>query len=185
MLVVYYFRLFFNTNFLVREAKSRKENWIMGEFKPITTQEEFNSAIAERLSRQKESILKDYSDYDDLKKENESLKHELSDTKSVLEKNKLNSDEFNSRIEELQGKINSYELKNLKTDIALKKGIPYELAGRLVGDTEEDLMEDAKNLSNMLVRNEPVAPLASVEPIIDDEDSAYRNLVRNLDLQGE
>lgn len=71
----------------------------MGEFKPITTQEEFNSAIAERLNRQKESILKDYSDYDDLKKENESLKHELSDTKSVLEKNKLNSDEFNSRIE--------------------------------------------------------------------------------------
>ncbi|QKH79766.1 hypothetical protein FOC70_05180 [Finegoldia magna] len=56
VLVVYYCRLFFNTNFLVREAKSRKENWIMGEFKPITTQEEFNSAIAERLNRQKKAF---------------------------------------------------------------------------------------------------------------------------------
>ena len=43
------------------------------EFKAITTQEEFDKAISDRLSRQKESILKKYEGFDELQKENESL----------------------------------------------------------------------------------------------------------------
>ena len=37
------------------------------EFKPITTQEEFNAAIKARLERQESTIRKEYADYEDLK----------------------------------------------------------------------------------------------------------------------
>ena len=37
------------------------------EFKAITTQEEFDKAIQDRLARQKESIEKQYADYAGLK----------------------------------------------------------------------------------------------------------------------
>lgn len=157
----------------------------MGEFKPITTQEELNEVLKDRLNRQKESIESKYANYDELVEENKSLKEQLSDTQNILEKNKADSDSFNSQIEELKGKLNSYELKSLKTDIALKNGIPYELASRLVGETEDDLLNDAKNLSSMLTKNEPVQPLKSVETEMNKEDSAYAKLINNLDLQGE
>ena len=39
------------------------------EFKAITTQEEFDKAIADRLSRQKETILKKYEGFEEIKAE--------------------------------------------------------------------------------------------------------------------
>lgn len=45
----------------------------MSEFKPITTQEEFDAAIKERLSREKAK----YADYDQLKSLVEDLKKKM------------------------------------------------------------------------------------------------------------
>lgn len=157
----------------------------MGDFKEIKTQEELNAIIADRLKRQKETIESKYTDYDEIIEENKKLKQQLSDTNSVLEKNKVNSEQFNNQIEELKGEISSYKLKNLKTDIALKHGIPYELASRLIGNTEEEITHDAKNLSGMLSTSESVTPLKSIEDNLDNKDSGYMNLIENLGLKGE
>ncbi|WP_455257319.1 capsid assembly scaffolding protein Gp46 family protein [Peptoniphilus asaccharolyticus] len=158
----------------------------MGEFKPITTQEEFDAAIAERLKRERKTIEDKYKDYETLESENQSLKKQLSETQEVLEKNKTDSESFTKQIEELTGKISGYELKDLKTAVALKHGIPYELASRLVGTDEESLTNDAKSLSQMITQTEPIAPLKSVEPQqISGQDSAYMQLVDNLNLEGE
>ena len=42
----------------------------MADFTPIATQEELDRIIQDRLSRQKESIEKQYADYETLKAEN-------------------------------------------------------------------------------------------------------------------
>ena len=157
----------------------------MGDFKEIKTQEELNAIIADRLKRQKETIESKYKDYDEIIEENKKIKTQLSDTNSVLEKNKVDSEQFNNQIEELRGELNSYKLKNLKTNIALKHGIPYELASRLIGDTEEEIVDDAKNLSGMLSISESVTPLKSTEDNLDSKDSGYMNLIENLGLKGE
>lgn len=155
----------------------------MGEFKPITTQEEFDAAIAERLKRERKTIE---DKHQAALSENESLKKQLSETQEVLEKNKTDSESFTKQIEELTGKISGYELKDLKTTVALKHGIPYELASRLVGTDEESLTNDAKSLSQMISQTEPIAPLKSVEPQqTSGQDSAYMHLVDNLNLEGE
>lgn len=39
------------------------------EFKPINTQEEFDERIAARLQRERDSVTKNYADYEQLKKQ--------------------------------------------------------------------------------------------------------------------
>ena len=156
------------------------------EFKAITTQEEFDKAIADRLSRQKESILKKYEGFDELQKENESLKTQLGEANKALDKSNKDIEGFNSQIEELNGKVGQYELSKMKTTIALQNGIPYDLAGRLQGEDEASILEDAKSLATFIGQKDPVAPLASTEPKgVGGEDSAYKALLENLNLEGE
>lgn len=155
----------------------------MAEFKAITTQEEFNAAITDRLQRQKETIEEKYKDYDDILAENANLKKELADNKSALEKSTTDMSGLTSQIEELTGKVNGYELEKMKTTIALQNGIPYGLASRLVGTTEDEIEKDAKSLTSMISQKQP-APLKSTEPS-EIKDSGYKSMLNNLNLEGE
>lgn len=158
----------------------------MSEFKAITTQEEFDEAIKERLQRQKESIEKEYADYAELKARNTELETELGTVKTTLSEQNDKTADYDKDISELNAKIAEYETANLRTQIALKHGIPFNLAGRLVGDDEASITEDAKQLSELVGSQEQTAPLKNVEPSLGDgKDGAYKNLVENLNLEGE
>jgi hypothetical protein len=73
----------------------------------------------------------------------------------------------------------------MKTKIALQYGIPFDLAGRLVGEDEESLTKDAENLASLVKQREPIAPLKNVEPQVGEKDVAYKSLLENLNLEGE
>jgi|LSQX01.1.fsa_nt_gb septal ring factor EnvC (AmiA/AmiB activator) len=157
----------------------------MSEFKPITTQEEFDKAIQERLNRQKETIEKQYADYAEIKARNQELETEVGTLKAALAKSNEKAGKYDKDISELNAKIAGYETANMRTKIALQHGIPYELASRLVGEDEESITADAKKLAELIGSKEPIPPLKDVEPKIDDKDSAYKSLLENLNLEGE
>lgn len=46
--------------------------------------------------------------------------------------------------------IKNYEKRNRKVQIAMETGIPYELADKISGDTEDDMQKDAKTLAGFL-----------------------------------
>jgi hypothetical protein len=156
----------------------------MAEFKAITTQEEFNAAISERLIRQKETIEANYKNYNDIVAENERLKNELAENKSALENSTIKLNSLTNDLEEMTTKVNGYELEKMKTTIALQNGIPFGLASRLVGSTEDEILQDAKSLSEMVSQQKNTAPLKSTEPV-DLKDSGYKSLLGNLNLEGE
>lgn len=155
----------------------------MAEFKVISTQEEFDAAIADRLQRQKETIEAKYEDYEQLVNENKSLKHELADSKSALEKTNADVSSLNTQLEALTGKVSDYEIEKLKTTIALQNGIPYSLASRLIGTTEDEILKDAKSFASMVSQTTQVAPLRDPESSL--KDNGYRSLLENLNLEGE
>ncbi len=148
-------------------------------FKEITTQEEFDAAIQERLDRQKESLLKQYEGFEAIKEENENLKNQVNTLQSEIEKTKGYSDE----IAELTGKVKDYELNSLKTKYAMENGIPFKFAGRISGNTEEEIKADAESLSEIFkIQSKP--PLKSTEnKNVGGEDMSYRNMLK--DLKGE
>lgn len=149
----------------------------MSEFKPITTQEEFDAAIKARLSREKEK----YGDYDQLKSRVTELEEENVSLKSTIEANKQSKDDSEKQIEEMQKQIAGYETANLRTRIALQNGLPYDLAERLQGIDEESLKADAERLASFIKPVEPVAPMRNLEPALEkNENTSYKNLVQGL-----
>ncbi len=155
------------------------------EFKPITTQEEFDKAIQERLNRQKETLEKQYEDYETIKAKNQELETEVSTLKTALAESNEKAGKYDKDISDLNAKIAGYETANMRTKIALQHGIPYELASRLVGEDEESITADAKKLAELVGQKDPIAPLKDLEPKVDDKDRAYKSLLENLNLEGE
>ena len=142
----------------------------MSEFKPITTQEEFDAAIKGRLSREKEK----YGDYDQLKSLVEDLKKENVDLKSTIEANHQSKEDADKQLEVLQNQIAGYETASLRTRIALQHGLPYDLADRLRGTDEE-------SLASFVKPTEHFAPMRNLEPTLEKtENTSYKNLVQGL-----
>lgn len=149
-------------------------------FKAITTQEEFDKAIQERLARQKESIEKQYADYAGLKAKNTELETEIGALKTTLSETGQKTENYDKDIAELNAKIAGYETANMRTKIALQHGIPHDLASRLVGEDEKSITEDAKKLAELVKQKYPVPPLKSTEPDGDGKDAAYKQLLSGL-----
>lgn len=152
----------------------------MSDFKPIETQEAFDEAIRERLKREGDTIRKEYEGY--LSPEAEAEKYEgyLSE-KDVQEKYKgyLSPEEA----EKKDAAIKGYELKEKRVKIALSEGIPYELSGKITGETEEEMKKDAKTLAGFLKKGSPY-PDYTPEPTT--KDSKYAAMKKMLeDLKGE
>ena len=154
----------------------------MSEFKPITTQEEFDAAIKGRLSREKEK----YVDYDQLKSRVAELEEENVGLKATIEASNQSKADADKQLEDLQNQIAGYETASLRTRIALKHGLPYDLADRLQGNDEESFEADAERLAGFMKPVSKIAPVKSTEPIVpkeDDDRTMYRNLVQNLSIE--
>ena len=136
----------------------------MSEFKPITTQEEFDAAIKGRLSREKEK----YGDYDQLKSRIAELEEENVGLKSTIEDTNQSKADAERQLEGLRHQIAGYETASLRTRVALQHGLPYDLADRLQGNDEESFKADAERLAGYIKKSQPVAPIRDSEPQVGD-----------------
>jgi hypothetical protein len=123
------------------------------EFKIIETQEDFDKAIQKRLARAEREAAEKFQEYlapdqvEKLKKEyEEKLKKAEEDLNAAKEK-MASHDQI---VADLTTRATTAEDKLLKGRIANDAGIPYELAGRLVGNNEEELKKDAEQLASYL-----------------------------------
>lgn len=152
----------------------------MSEFKPITTQEEFDVAIKGRLSREKEK----YGDYDQLKSRVAELEEENVGLKSTIEATNQSKVDADKQLEELQSQIAGYETASLRTRVALQYGLPYDLADRLQGTDEDSFKADAERLAGYIKKSQPVAPIRDSEPVLEKtEDTLYKNLIQGLEIE--
>lgn len=152
----------------------------MSEFKPITTQEEFDNAIKERLAREKSK----YSDYDQLKSRVTELEEENVGLKSTIEASNQSKAAADNQLEGLRHQIAGYKTASLRTRIALQHGLPYDLADRLQGTDEESFKADAERLAGFMKSAQPVAPVKETEPVLEKtENTLYKNLIQGLEIE--
>lgn len=138
----------------------------------------------ELIKKIEESIGTEFVPRTEFNAKNEELKKlekQAGDLNSTVETLNAEKTKFDETIAGLNGKISSYELSSMKARIAHEKGIPYELAGRLSGEDEKSILEDAESLSK-LIKNKPAPPpLKSTEPTgADGKDAAYKALLTNI-----
>lgn len=151
----------------------------MTEFKAIETQEQLDAIIKSRLDREKAK----YSDYDTLAEKIKSLETENTNLKQAITEKETSESTTASKIADLEKDVTAWKNKSLKQQIAMKNGLPFDLADRLQGDTEESLNEDAERLASLVSVKNYTQPLADKEPAFKTKgvvDSAWRDVVKNL-----
>ena len=150
----------------------------MSEFKPIETQEAFDAVLKDRLERQKKSIT------DEIKKQFEGWISPEDAKKSADQiaalTGKLNESE--TKIADLTAKNSAYEISSVKMKIAHETGLPYELAERLSGSTEDEIRKDAETLSQFTSQAQPTPNYSSEPPIGSSTDAAFKALAQNLNI---
>lgn len=122
----------------------------MGDFTPITSQEQFDAMVKDRLERQskkfdteKADLEKKYSGYmssDDLTKLKQSYEDQIKDLNTKIEA----SASVQTELDSAKKQIEAQKLDSLRIKAAIENGIPYEFADRLKGTTAEELTADAK-----------------------------------------
>lgn len=145
----------------------------MSEFIPINTQEEFDSAIKSRLARERDTVSKQYADYDDLKASIKNLTDQNNALTQAASEHGEKMKSLQDQLAEANTKINGYQMDILKTNIAVEKGIPLELRDRLSGATEEELKADADKLAKLFtMQNNSNIPLANLGTGASDDYSS-------------
>lgn len=122
----------------------------MADFIPINTQEEFDAAIKPRLERERATISKKYEDYDQIKSERDSFAAQIADFEKSVKENADKITNLETQLDAANKKATSFELENLRTQVAIDKGLSMELRGRLNGATKEELEKDADNLKEII-----------------------------------
>jgi Mg2+ and Co2+ transporter CorA len=149
----------------------------MTEFKVIETQEQLDAIIKSRLDREKSK----YADYDSLAEKIKNLETENTNLKQTISAKEESESTNLNKIAELEKSVSGWETKALKQQVAIKYGLPFDLADRLQGDSEESLNEDAERLASLVTINNYTQPLASTEPTVSNGiDAAWRDVVKNL-----
>ena len=150
----------------------------MTEFKVIETQEQLDAIIKSRLDREKAK----YSDYDTLAEKIKNLETENTNLKQAITDKETSESATASKIADLEKDVTAWKNKSLKQQIAMKNGLPFDLADRLQGDTEESLNEDAERLASLVSVKNYTQPLADKEPNFESKgtDAAWRDVVKNL-----
>lgn len=156
-------------------------------FEAITTQEQLEGVIKDRLEREREKFtgFEDYKKkaekYDELKKKADGYEAALEDYKKEVDGDDKTPG-YKKQLEELKGKVKGYETSSVKMRIAHENGIPYELADRLSGDDEEAIKKDAERMSKFLKASGRRAPLASTEPEggVDGKRAAIKKMLAGM-----
>ena len=139
------------------------------EFKTIETQEAFDAAIKDRLERQRKSVTaevtKQYEGYvspADAKKQADQIA------------------QLTKQVSDLTAKNTAFEQSALKAKIAHEKGLPFELAERLTGTTEDELRKDAEMLSQFTAGHQPSPQYMPEKPVSASMDAAFLALANDL-----
>ena len=137
-------------------------------FTPINTQEEFDAAIADRLSRDRAKYSKQFEAEMKEKgwkttEEVAGLTKELTDKVTALTAQLQTQTEtingHKAEVDTLNAKIHDYETASVKTAVALELGLPYQMASRLSGDNEADIRKDAEAMVKLIGGQNKPAPL--------------------------
>ncbi len=122
----------------------------MGEFKAITTQEELEAVLKERLDRKDKQIADKLADHDSVVKERDALLQEKAGFAKTLEDQKKAAETLQQQLDAEKKKTADYELDAIRTRVAIKTKLPLELRDRLHGTDEKSIEADAQEMVKLI-----------------------------------
>jgi hypothetical protein len=119
-------------------------------FKAITSQEDFDKAVARRVARER----KKYDGFDDFKAKADQFDKLEAEKGSDIEKLTRRAEKAEQELTGLKDKLSTAERNELVRDIADELGLPKKLAKRVQGSSEEEIRADIEDLLEGLPKSE-------------------------------
>lgn len=159
----------------------------MSDFTPITTQEELNKIVSERVNATKERF-KDWVSPDDLEKIRKEYDKQIADLTSASEASAKKYADYDKELADRDAKIKGFETNALKNRIAHETGLQYGAAEFLQGEDEESIKKSAEALKKLTAVNaqgqsarpSPAFKGGQGEP--DGVTAAFRKINPNLKI---
>lgn len=158
-------------------------------FTPINTEDEFNKAIQDRITRERAK----FADYDDLKDKaakyddliSQKWEEKAKGYEADLDKERQARADAEADKAKEKARADGAEKSLTRYKVAAKHKLPSDLADRIKGDTEKEMDQDAENLAK-LMGNQQTPPRFRPDAQTDPHDkdaaktAAYRELLNNL-----
>ena len=157
----------------------------MADFTAITTQEELDSIIKDRLKRDREAQSKKFEGWISP----EDHQRAINEANKAFDDYKAAHSGDEQTIADLKAKNQEYETASLKSRIAHEVGLSYEWISRISGTDEKSIRADAESLKNLVGSQSAPAPLPprSTEqtPPADARTAALKGVLSGLNLGGK
>lgn len=155
----------------------------MSEFTAITTQEQFDSAIRERLARQEEKMAKKFEGYlspDEVTAKTSDYEKQIADLTNALDGANKKNASWEKEIADRDTKIKGFELNALKHKVAHDKGLSYDAIGFLKGDDEDSINESADSLKALMGASHSVPTFSNEPSVGDTKNQSIKKLAQSL-----
>lgn len=162
--------------------RAKREKGTVMAFKPINTQEEFDTAIKDRLE-QKDRQYEGYLSPEDVKKKEAEWQGKLSKAGNDLKAEQAKVAERDKAIAERDAKIKGYETDSVKKRIAREVGLPEDAVDFMKGENIEDLKKSAEDLKKIVGEKiNPAPPLKDTEGTAggDAKNAPYKKMLKEL-----
>jgi hypothetical protein len=169
-----------------------KEKDMAEEFKAITTQEEFDARIKDRIERAEAkarreteaNIRKEFDGWLSPDKVKELTDKHVAEVASLNEAHKAEIDKYagmSEKFTEQETEIKSLRINALKTRIASEKHLPTDAVEFLNGEDEDSITASAERLSKLSASSHPVSFTRSMETDATSSiDDAYRKMLKQI-----
>ena len=148
------------------------------EFTPITSQDQLNSIIGDRIKRAQESAEKKYADFISP----EDHQKALADANKAFDDYKKAHESDEQTIADLTAKNKAYETASLKSRIAHEVGLDYAWISRINGEDEQSIRADAESIKKLVGSGTNLMPTKNAESgeNYDASTTAYKTVLNGI-----
>lgn len=155
----------------------------MSEFVAITTQEQLDAVIGDRLKRSEEKWAKKYEGYispDDFNAKTSELQKQLSESTSAFDAISKKAAGYEKEIAERDSKIKGFEVSAMKHRIAHENGLSFDAVDFLQGSDEESIKASADKFKSLMGKSHSAPEFKNEPDVSNNTDASVRKLVKNL-----
>ena len=169
-------------NHCTEQVKSGKGNNMA--FEPITTQEQLDNVIKDRITRAEESVKKGFEGWlspEAVEGKLGDLRADLTSANNELAKANEKAKGYEADIAERDKRIKAYETTTVKSRIAHEMGLSYEATEFIKGETEEDIRKSAGMLKGLMGSGSGTPSYRPPKDSgVDGENDAYKKMLEEM-----
>lgn len=155
----------------------------MSEFTAITSQEQLDSVIGDRLKRSEEKWQKKYEGFlspEEVEAKMSDLQKQLNDTTNALDSINKKSATYEKDLAERDAKIKGFEVSSLKHKIAHEIGLSYDAVDFIQGDDEETIRSSADKFKSLVGSNHNTPSFSNEPDVSNNKNASIKKLAQSL-----